>query len=234
MSNISKPYTYSTGAVIVAAEQNSNLDTIYNDYNGNITNFNISASAAIADSKLAQISTAGKVAGDALTSLANIPAGAGVIPVANCPSNVCPAGSLIMWTTTSAPTGWLICDGSAINRTTYATLFAVIGTTYGSGDGSTTFNIPNLQGKVAVGRDSGDTAFDVMGETGGAKTVDSSHTHTNPQLDLRSPGPGGVAGVAEGGNYYAYVQSGSTTNTGGSASLSVLQPYIVLNYIIKT
>lgn len=88
MSLINKPYTYSTGAVIVAAEQNSNLDTIYNDYNGNITNANISASATIADTKLAQISTAGKVSGAALTSLSSIPSAAGVIPAANLSSAV--------------------------------------------------------------------------------------------------------------------------------------------------
>ena len=83
MSIISKTFTFTTGATIVAAEHNSNFDTIYQDYNGNITNLNISASANIADSKLAQITTAGKVSGTTFTNLANIPAGAGVIPAAN-------------------------------------------------------------------------------------------------------------------------------------------------------
>lgn len=71
----------------------------------------------------------------------------------------------------SPPTGWLICDGSAISRTTYADLFTAIGTTFGVGDGSTTFNIPNVKGKVPVGVDAAQTEFDTLGETGGAKTV---------------------------------------------------------------
>ena len=83
MAIISKPFTWTVGATIIASEHNSNDDTIYNDYNGNITNANISGSAAISDSKLAQITTASKVAGDALTLLANIPSGAGIIPIAN-------------------------------------------------------------------------------------------------------------------------------------------------------
>jgi microcystin-dependent protein len=84
--------------------------------------------------------------------------------------NNTPAGVINMWATTTAPTSWLLCDGTAVSRTTYAALFAVISTTYGVGDGSTTFNVPNLKGKVPVGRDSADSSFDTMGETGGAKT----------------------------------------------------------------
>jgi len=71
----------------------------------------------------------------------------------------------------SAPTGWLLCDGTAVSRSTYADLFAVVSTTYGSGDGSSTFNLPNLKGKVPVGQDASQTEFDTLGETGGAKTV---------------------------------------------------------------
>lgn len=59
-----------------------------------------------------------------------------------------PAGTILPFGGTAAPTGFLLCDGSAVSRTTYATLFAVIGTTYGSGDGSTTFNLPQLENLV--------------------------------------------------------------------------------------
>ena len=62
-----------------------------------------------------------------------------------------PVGTLLMWSTDTAPTGCLICDGTAISRTTYATLFGVIGTTYGVGDGSTTFNLPDFRGMFAQG-----------------------------------------------------------------------------------
>ena len=83
MALITKTHTFSAGAAIIAAQHNTNFDTIYNDYNGNITNANIAAAAAIADTKLAQITTASKVSGTALTELASVPSGAGALPTAN-------------------------------------------------------------------------------------------------------------------------------------------------------
>lgn len=83
MSIISIPNVYSNGQVIDAGQLNANLSTIYNDYNGNINNSNLSPSIAIADSKLSQITTAAKVSGTALTNFASIPSGAGIIPAAN-------------------------------------------------------------------------------------------------------------------------------------------------------
>src|SRR3990167_1568351 len=85
MALITKIYTFTVGSTIIASEHNSNFDTIYNDYNGNITNVNISSSAGITDFKLAQITTASKVAGDALTALANVPSVGGILPLANIP-----------------------------------------------------------------------------------------------------------------------------------------------------
>lgn len=76
-------------------------------------------------------------------------------------------GNICMYAGSTAPSGFLVCDGSAISRTTYADLFDSIGVTYGSGDGSTTFNIPNLVGRVAVGTSSGMS----LGSTGGSETV---------------------------------------------------------------
>lgn len=66
------------------------------------------------------------------------------------PGTVIP-GIVAMWGTSSAPSGWLLCDGSSVSRTTFSALFAVIGTTFGAGDGSTTFNLPNFQGVVPRG-----------------------------------------------------------------------------------
>jgi microcystin-dependent protein len=86
-----------------------------------------------------------------------------------------PAGSIIASAATSTPTGWLLCDGSAVSRTTYSSLFSAISTTYGSGNGTTTFNLPNLKGRIIVGLDASQTEFDTLGETGGSK----AHTHTN-------------------------------------------------------
>lgn len=91
-------------------------------------------------------------------------------------------GSIIISTSSVIPTGYLVCDGSAVDRSQYSELFAVIGTTYGTGDGLNTFNLPNLSGKVAVGPASGL----VLGSTGGEAThvLQSSeivaHTHDVP------------------------------------------------------
>lgn len=99
-----------------------------------------------------------------------------------------PAGVIVPFAGSSAPTGYLVCDGAAVSRTTYADLFAAIGTTYGAGDGSTTFALPNLKGRVVVGVDAGQSEFDTLGETGGAKThtLDSTeipaHTHSEGTL----------------------------------------------------
>lgn len=149
-----------------------------------------------------------------------------------------PVGSISLFAGTTAPNGWLICDGSAVSRTTYANLFSVIGTTYGTGDGSTTFNIPNLKGKVPVGLDSSDTSFDTIGETGGEKTHTltinemPSHNHilSNGDHNVISEGTGTTANVAVGGASYA---KSKIANTGGGQAHNNLQPYIVMNYIIS-
>jgi microcystin-dependent protein len=83
------------------------------------------------------------------------------------------AGTVVLWTTASAPTGWLLCDGTAVSRVTYATLYATIGTTFGVGDNSTTFNVPDLRQRFALGVAASGTGSSV-GATGG--TID--HTHT--------------------------------------------------------
>ena len=86
-----------------------------------------------------------------------------------------PTGAILPYGGSSAPTGYLLANGAAVSRTTYANLFALYGTTYGAGDGSTTFNVPNIKGRFPVGKgDSGATA--TLGNTGGAW----DHTHTVP------------------------------------------------------
>ena len=77
-------------------------------------------------------------------------------------------GAIKPWTKTTAPAGYVLCDGAAISRTDYADLFTVISTTYGAGNGSTTFNVPDLKGKLPQGYESGNYA---MAATGGANTV---------------------------------------------------------------
>ncbi len=111
MGTVSKPNTFAAAQTIVATEHNSNFDTIYNDYNGNITNANLSGSAGITDANLAQISSASKVSGAALTSLTSVPSGAGLMPPAN---GGVPSGAILAWSgaISAIPTGWVICDGA--------------------------------------------------------------------------------------------------------------------------
>jgi len=108
-------------------------------------------------------------------------------------SNVVPSGALMPFAGVSAPTGYLLCDGSAVSRSTYATLFAALdnGNIYGAGDGSSTFNLPDLRGRVVAGQDdmggssgnrltnqTGGLNGDTLGATGGSET----HTLTTAQL----------------------------------------------------
>lgn len=94
-----------------------------------------------------------------------------------------PAGIVMPFAGTVAPQGYLLCDGSAVSRTTYATLFGVIGTTFGAGDGSSTFNLPDLSGRVPLGVSQGHA----LGTTGGSETVTlteselPAHVHEVPQ-----------------------------------------------------
>ena len=88
------------------------------------------------------------------------------------------AGLIYMYGGSTAPNGFLICDGSEISRTTYSSLFAAIGTIYGAGDNSTTFNIPNISGRVAIGSSVAHT----VGTTGGEET----HTLLTNELPVHS------------------------------------------------
>ena len=163
-----------------------------------------------------------------------------------------PSGSLMPYAGSSAPTGYLLCDGAAISRTTYATLFALVGTTYGAGDGSTTFNIPDLRGRVIAGQDdmggssanrltglTGGVDGDVLGGSGGAETHTLStaelpaHNHNLP-VDGTGGAYDGESLTATGGSEAGYDGSVDSANRGGGGAHNNVQPTIILNYIIKT
>jgi microcystin-dependent protein len=158
-----------------------------------------------------------------------------------------PAGVVAPFAGSSAPSGWLLCSGGTANRTTFAALFAIIGTTYGAGDGSTTFGLPDLRGRTVAGVDNmGGTAANrltsggsgisgtILGAAGGAETFTigisqmPSHNH---QLNGSSlSGGSGLYGTWQTNNPNFI----STSSVGGGGASNVTQPTIALNYIIKT
>ena len=152
----------------------------------------------------------------------------------------------------SPPSGWLFCDGSAVSRTTYADLYNVIGTEFGAGDGSTTFNVPDLRGRapIGVGTGTGGGASGNGAPTGGSALTartkadwggkethvlsDSelpNHTHG---MDVR-PGASGSSGAVypTSGAAADYYATGGKTGTSGQAHQN-MQPFMTLRFIIKT
>lgn len=159
-----------------------------------------------------------------------------------------PIGIILPFTDEEIPTGYMLCDGSAISRTTYSDLFSIIGTTYGEGDGSTTFNLPNLKGRVPVGRDITDADFDTLGEAGGEKehtlTIDEMPSHNHGYIRSTMGGQGEVvantdlsSGYSRYGLKYQLTDTTSgqlnTNNSGESEAHNIMQPYQIVNYIIK-
>lgn len=168
-------------------------------------------------------------------------------------------GSLSPYVGATAPDGWLFCDGSAISRTSYVRLFNTISTTFGAGDGSTTFNIPDLRGRVPAGRDdmggaaanrlTSGSASGIAGATLGAAGGDEEHTLTTAELARHNH----LNGVATGSTIQMLIergQGGFTTtagidpgtnnaerrdhvDAGTDNAHNNVQPTLVVNYIIK-
>ena len=110
------------------------------------------------------------------------------------------SGMLMMWTTGTAPTGWLLCNGGAVSRTTYSALYAVIGTTFGVGDGSTTFNLPDYRDRMPIGAG---TTYSIAGTGGSKDAIVVSHTHT------------GTTDAGGAHTHGVYVRNDNATGTGG-------------------
>jgi microcystin-dependent protein len=166
-------------------------------------------------------------------------------------------GEMVIWPAPVIPTGWLECDGRALSRTTYADLFAAIGTTWGTGDGSTTFNIPDMRGRTPVGKDNmGGTAANritnaicsivgtLLGAVGGDERM-QQHNHgvTDPGHDHMISGVNATAsaGPLGGRPWVSGDDRGPTkTNTtgisiqnAGAGSSQNVQPSAIVNFIIR-
>lgn len=156
------------------------------------------------------------------------------------------AGVIQMFAGSTPPAGWLLCDGSAVSRTDYATLFAAIGTTWGVGDGSTTFNLPDLRGRAPIGAGTGSglTARTLGGKLGSEYIQAHTHSFTQPTITSKYKNDGTTGGSAR-----RYVQDGTSSSTtlatasGGAVgavsgattgSAGNMQPSAVVNFIIHT
>lgn len=152
---------------------------------------------------------------------------------ANAAGGGTPIGSMMMWPTNTAPTGWLLCYGQAVSRTTYASLFTVISTTFGVGDGSTTFNMPDLRGRVPLGKDDmggvsadrvTESEADILGSSEGDENGVASHIHAMNGAFFKYDG--------DSGGGFSNKGSGVNTSSQGTSSGN-LPPYITFNYIMK-
>lgn len=187
------------------------------------------------------------------------------------PAAVGMTGEIRLWSLSTAPSGWALCDGAEVLRSsTLGALLVADGMRWGTGNGTTTVNLPNLKGKVPVGRDAAQTEFDTLGETGGEKThlltdeesgvpqhthgvsiqsggQSQSHYHSE-QYPLRSgsvlTGNGNRADITAAGTTtgaadrdHSHLVSGNTLQNAIDDNAEVahnnLQPYLVVNYIIK-
>ena len=161
-----------------------------------------------------------------------------------------PSGGIIAYGAASAPTGFLLCDGTAVSRATYSTLFGIISTTYGAGNGTTTFNLPDLRGRFPLGLATAGTGS-VLGGTGG--TIDHTHTataHTHGVTvtrdgwgsTLNSPSTtgrlnvGDAAGAGQFSSSYQPTADLSLTSASGGAVATgtANAPFQAVVYIIKT
>ena len=168
-----------------------------------------------------------------------------------------PIGTILPYSSSNVPSGYMICDGRALSRADYSDLFNIIGTSYGSGDGSTTFNIPNLRGKVLISQDPNDGDFDTIGKNGGEKThkLLASELPSDPEYWAYCGGNVdwplvSNLGLGSQTNCEHYVNVGGSLGAGNTSVYSMarkgarnpslhdqghnnVQPYTIIVYMIK-
>ena len=221
--------------------------------NGSVTADKLANGSVAADGLADGAVTTNKIANDSVTA----------DKIADDVLQAVPVGTVLDFAGTTAPSGYLACDGAAVSRTTYGVLFSTIGTSWGEGDGSTTFNVPDLRRRVTVG--AGGTRIagpgTAVGNTGGAE----EHTLATSEMPSHSHGAGTLAADSAGAHTHGYKAAtnnqgaaggnnralpvkeqtdsagdhthsitGSTGNTGGGGAHNNMQPSAVVNKIIKT
>ncbi len=157
--------------------------------------------------------------------------GGGKVPVAQLPVSGTPAGVVEMYAGPVVPSGYLYCDGAAVSRATYVALFTAIGGYWGSGDGSTTFNLPDFRGRVPVGTNPGGPALiDGLGDNDGrAQAVRNiSHFHNTAH----------AVGADVGGGVWLFTNDAQAANqnfpSSGDGNNQDYPAFNALHYIIKT
>lgn len=145
--------------------------------------------------------------------------------------NGIPVGAVMAAGHGTIPTGWLLCDGSAVSRVDHSLLFAAIGTAFGAGDGSSTFNLPDLRGRTPIGAGTGSgltarTLGQTLGEEDHQLSIAemAAHTHQMYASNVNS-----AAGAAS----FDMNLSGSTGSAGSDTAHNNMQPTLIANYIIR-
>jgi len=140
-------------------------------------------------------------------------------------SELIPVGTMVVWGKATAPSGWLLCDGTAISRTTYSALFAQLGTVYGVGNGSSTFNLPNFRDRAPVGAGANMS----LGDQVGALAASGVITTNSGTADLTL----GTASFASSAKDSAVADAVISVTAGGHTHTLTL-PHVAVNFIIKT
>ena len=211
-----------------------------------ITATTVKADAAATATALAAVKSTADAAATA-TALAAVKTTADAAATATALATAVPVGVVQMWAGKAAPAGWLLCQGQAVSRTTYAALYAVCGTAYGTGDGSSTFNLPDLRARMPIGL-SGSGAFNALGNAGGEEnhtlTTDEMPSHKHPVTAGTNMPILGVwnTNVVAGPSWRSISSTTgndgtlgvvTTSNTGGGGAHNNMPPYMVVNFIIR-
>jgi microcystin-dependent protein len=240
----------------------------YNAISGSVGNFTVNGNLSVTGTTALTGALSGSTAAfsGAISSVSPTFTGTPTAPTATAGTNTTqiattafvlangvPTGGLVMWPTGTAPSGFLLCTGTAVSRTTYASLFAIVGTTFGVGDGSTTFNLPNYTNRMPYG-----TTVGATGGTADAVVVSHNHSFTGSALGNHSHTTT-FNQTSKSNNATPYILSnpyigenlngqvalptsdasagtpaGTISTEGVSGTNANLPPYLGINFIIKT